>query len=55
LGESLVSHVTKSRKVLIEGHIEVSDVGRFNIVAERVILGALPKAPVTVKKPETTK
>jgi single-stranded DNA-binding protein len=55
LGESLVSYVTKGRKVLIEGHIEVSTVGRFNVVAERVILGALPKAPEPVKKTETTK
>jgi single-stranded DNA-binding protein len=55
LGESLVSYVSKGRKVLIEGHIEVSDVGRFNIVAERVILGNLPKTPTPVKKTETTK
>jgi len=47
--------VTKGRKVLIDGHIEVSDAGRFNIVAERVILGSLPKPPTPVKKAESTK
>lgn len=56
LGESLAPHVTKGRKVLIEGHIEVSDVGRFNVIAERVVLGHLPKTTTEpVKEPEKTK
>ena len=55
LGESLVTYVTKGRKVLIDGHIEVSNAGHFNVVAERVVLGSLPKPPTPVKKPEPTK
>ena len=55
LGEALVSKVTKGRKVFVDGHIEVSNIGRFNVVAERVILGALPQAPKSVKKTEATK
>ena len=55
LGEALVSKVTKGRKVFVDGHIETSDIGRFNVVAERVILGALPQAQKPVKKAETSK
>jgi len=55
LGEALVSKVTKGRKVFVDGHIETSDIGRFNVVAERVILGSLPKASKPVKKEEAAK
>jgi len=56
LGDSLVSYVTKGRKVLVDGHIEVSaTTGRFNVVAERVLLGSLPKAPAPVKETEKKK
>jgi single-stranded DNA-binding protein len=47
LGDSLVSYLTKGRQVLVEGHVELSNFGRFNVVAERVILGV----SVPEKKP----
>ena len=35
-------YIAKGRQVLIEGHIEPSNMGRFNIVADRVVLGSAP-------------
>ena len=55
LGETLVTKITKGRKVFVDGHIETSSAGRFNVVAERVILGSLPKASKPVKKKEPNK
>ncbi|HEY9078062.1 MAG TPA: single-stranded DNA-binding protein [Anaerolineaceae bacterium] len=51
LGEAIAKQVTKGRQVLVEGRIEVSG-GRFNIVADRVVLGVLPQA---AKQPEKAK
>lgn len=39
LGESLLKYLTKGRQVMVEGHVELSNMGRFNVVAERVVLG----------------
>ena len=39
-GEALVKHLAKGRQVLVEGRIEVAQSGRFNVVADRVVLGA---------------
>ncbi len=55
LGDSLVTYVKKGRQLLVEGHIEVSDIGRFNIVADRIILGVLPQTPKPIEKTEKTK
>ena len=38
-GESLVEYITKGRQLLVEGRIEASNNGRFNIVADTVRLG----------------
>ena len=43
LGNSLVKYVTKGRQILAEGRIEVNDSGRFNVVADRIVLGASPQ------------
>jgi single-stranded DNA-binding protein len=55
LGESLVSYITKGRQVLVEGHIEVSEMVHFNVISERVVLGALPKETKPVEKTEKAK
>ena len=51
-GEAIAEYVTKARLVLVEGRIEVSDTGRFNVVADRVrlagpiiVIGRAKKAP----------
>jgi single-stranded DNA-binding protein len=55
-GEALASRVTKGCPVLVEGRVEVSPGGRFNVVAERVRLGparaeqAKPAAPPPAAK-----
>jgi len=54
LGETLARQITKGRQVLVEGRIEVSE-GRFNVVADRVVLGVLPQAPKPMEKPEETR
>ncbi len=54
LGESLTPYIAKGRQVLIEGRIELSSTGRFNIVADHIALGMLPqgaKPAETSEKP----
>jgi len=43
LGEALLEHITKGRQVLVEGRVNVSEKGRFNIIADQIRLGAKPK------------
>ena len=40
-GETVAEHVTKGRQVLVEGRIDVGEEGRFNVIAEWVVFGAL--------------
>ena len=55
-GDKLValakSYITKGLQVLVEGRVEVSDNGRFNVVAHRVCLGAQPGDRKPTKKPK---
>ena len=44
--EPVASYVTKGRQVLVEGRIDVSEEGRFNVVADWVVFGALTAKPV---------
>lgn len=44
--EPLAKLISKGRQVLIEGHIQQSE-ARFDIVADRVELGAVPKSHPT--------
>jgi single-strand DNA-binding protein len=37
--EALAKLIAKGRQVLVEGRVEVSDKGRFNVIASRVKLG----------------
>ena len=55
LGESLIPYIGKGRQVLVEGRMEISKTGRFNIVADRVMLGSIPKETKPVEKTEKTK
>jgi hypothetical protein len=55
LGESLTPYIAKGRQVLIEGRIELGTAGRFNIVADRVVLGSVLQAPKSKEKTEETK
>lgn len=50
LGESLLQYLVKGRQVMVDGHVELSNMGRFNVVAERVILGV----PAQAKEPVAT-
>ena len=43
LAESLTAYLTRGRQVLIEGRISVNEKGYFNVIANQVSLGALPK------------
>jgi len=52
LGDALVTYVTKGRQVLVEGHIEVSSQGNFNVVAEHVSLGVAPAEQKAIQKEE---
>ena len=40
-GETVAEHVTKGRQVLVEGRIDVGEEGRFNVIADWVVFGAL--------------
>jgi len=53
LAEALAEFLTKGRQVLVEGRITVSDKGRFNVVGDRIELGALPRPPHDRDEPET--
>ena len=52
-GKAIAEYITKGREILVEGRIDVSDKGYFNVVAGRVRLGAEPKK--TIKKVKKTK
>ena len=39
LGETLAQYLTKGRQTLVEGRISVNKNGRFNVIADRVVLG----------------
>lgn len=49
-GEIVAQHVTKGRQVMVEGRIEASDTGRFNVVADRVLFGLAVKEAVVETK-----
>ena len=51
-GDSLVTYVTKGRQVLVEGHIEMGVLGRFNVVAEHISLGVSPDEPKEIQTKE---
>ncbi len=55
LGNSLVTYVTRDRQIVVEERIEVSDSDRFNIVADKVVLGLLPKEPKLADKTRKNK
>ena len=38
--ETMAPHITKGRGLLVEGRVEVSEQGRFNVVADKIRLGA---------------
>ena len=42
-GEAVAEYITKGRQLLVEGRIEASENGRFNIVADTVRLGNTSK------------
>ena len=41
--EAVAEYVMKGRQVLVEGRIEVSESGRYSVVADRVVFGASAK------------
>ena len=43
LAESLSTHIPKGRQLLVEGRIEQGE-NRFNVVADKVVLGSKPAA-----------
>lgn len=42
LGEAVAKYVTKGRQVLVDGRVQVSDKGRFRVIADRVQFGSGP-------------
>ena len=55
-GETIAPHITKGRGLLVEGRIEVSQQGRFNVVADTIRLGARidNREPKPVEKDSNT-
>lgn len=51
----VATYVTKGRQVMVEGRVEVSDKGRFNVVAARVLFGAITDKPQSTKRSKTKK
>ena len=49
LGKAVAKYITKGCQVLVEGRIKVSASGRFNVIADRIRLGA------PIGKPKPTK
>ena len=41
--EAVAEYVKKGRQVLVEGRIDVSESGRYSVVADRVVFGASAK------------
>lgn len=50
LGKAVAKYIIKGRQVLVEGRIKVSASGRFNVVANRIRLGASTGKPRDTKK-----
>ena len=50
-GEVVAKYITKGFHVLVEGRIQVSDKGRFGVIADRVVFG--PKAEPAKKTKKT--
>ena len=50
-GEIAAKHITKGRQVLVEGRVETSEKGYFNLIADRVVFGFAP----AVKEPAAEK
>ena len=48
--ENVAKYVTKGRQVLVEGRIEVSNKGRFNVIADHMRLGPQTGQPEATKK-----
>ena len=40
LGENMGQYITKGKQLLVEGRIQVDEKGRFNVIADRIQLGA---------------
>ena len=55
LGETVAKHVSKGRQILVEGRIEVSDKGHFNVIADRVRFGIKPSGAKTTEKSKKKK
>ena len=45
-------YITKGKEVLVEGRIQVSDQGRFTIIADWIRLGSMPSPPLPVMEGE---
>ena len=48
-GEPVAEYVTKGRQVLVEGRIEISGKGRFNVIADQVWFGPQPATKAEAK------
>ena len=54
-GQAVTEYITKGRQVLVEGRVEVSENGRFSVVADRIIFGAPANQKAEAQKKETGK
>ena len=54
LGEMFAPHIAKGHQVLVEGRVEINN-GFTNVIADRLVLGVLPKIPAPVEKAEKAK
>ena len=43
-GEAAAKYLAKGRQVLVDGRVQVSDNGRFHVIADRVQFGSEPTA-----------
>jgi single-strand DNA-binding protein len=48
-GEAVAKYVTKGRQVLVDGRVQVSEKGRFRVIADRVLSGSKPTASKSSK------
>ncbi len=53
-GEAIVKYITKGRHVLVEGRVDLNN-NRFNVIADRVMLGSAPQAQKSEEKKVDTK
>ncbi len=44
-GESVAEYVRKGKQLLVEGRVQISEDGRLNVVASRVVFGASAEKP----------